>query len=463
MKTRDRFPALHLRAAHFIAAVAVAMLILARPVLMRDVERPVGDAPRYIVSALALHDHGLFSGPASKTPAQRFELVEGGPLVAFELATIFALSADIEASMRCAVEQKLASCPLNMRALHIAHWLELAIFCACSWLAAWLIFRRLDAAWLTLLAVAFCRELRDGTAQALTEPLVFAVSGLFFLGWIYAWRERRWHSWLRAGLALGLLILAKPSAMAIIPTTLALQLAVMLATRGDEDSRPRNAAGHALAFVAGVAAITLPLMTRNLVELGVFALSSPSYFVTTFAHRIAFNAMSWSEWFAGWLYYLPDFGDGLARKWLPAAAYDRLGWGPNSYYVYGRDVLHRQAEAIAGKQASDYLIREYVLAEPIKHAAVTLLMAWRGMFVGKLWGLVAWLVLPAALIYAKPQRMILLSLLAPPLVLLFGQAALSVSIPRYNGLMILPLAIGLVALVLTGWDKWAPARLRQSA
>lgn len=463
MKSKDQLPASYLRVAHFIAAIAVAMLILARPVLMRDFERPVGDAPRYITSALSLRDHGLLSGSISDTPAQRFGLVHGGPLVAFELAAIFALSANAEASMRCAVEQNSASCPLNMRALHIVHWLELVIFCVCGWLAAWLIFQRLNAAWLALLAIAFCRELRGGTAQALTEPLVFAVSGLFFLGWIYAWGRRRWYAWLLLGLALGLLILAKPAAMAIIPATLALQLIVVFARMGDENDRLRNAAVNAFAFVAGVAMMTMPLMMRNLVELGVFALSSSPYFVSTFAHRIAFNAMSWCEWFAGWLYYLPDFGNNLAQKWLPTPAYDRLGWDLNSYYVYGRDVLHGQAETIAGDQAPGYLIREYVLAAPIKHVAVTLLMAWRGMFVGKLWGLVAWLALPAALKYAKPQRMILLSLLVPPLVLLFGQAALSVSIPRYNGLLILPLAIGIVALVLACWDKWAPARLRRTA
>ncbi|MEK9968824.1 MAG: hypothetical protein VW600_06790, partial [Ferrovibrio sp.] len=341
--------------------------------------------------------------------------------------------------------------------LYAVHWLELVVFCVCAWIAGWMIFRRLDAAWLTFLAVVFCRELRETTGQALTETLSYAVSGLFFLSWIYAWRTCRRPAWLLTGVALGLLILAKPAATAIIPTAIVL-LAVMLFAKRDGDTHLRVTAGNAAVFVAGAAAVTVPLLLRNYVELGVFALSSPQYLTATFAHRLGYNAMCWTEWLTGWLFYLPDFGDTLARKWLPEATYDRLGWDPQSYYVYGRDVLHQQGERAARTAVNSYLFREYVLAEPVKHAAVTLLLAWRGMFVGKLWGLIAFLLLPAALIGAKQQRMMLALMLAPAVVVLFGQAALSVSIQRYNGLLVLPLALTTTALVVMLWDRWRPHR-----
>jgi hypothetical protein len=450
----SRPPSFRVIIAHVVAAIVIAMLVLAQPVLLRKFERPVADATRYIDSALELRDHGLFSGSRETGTTKRFGLVTGGPLIAFELAAIFALDSALEASMRCSIQPEQSSCPLKLRSLYAAHWLELVLFCTCAWIAAWMIFRRLDAAWLTLLLVVFCRELREGTEQALSEPLAFAIGGIFFLGWIHAVRSGRWQAWLVAGLLLGLLILAKPSATAIIPAAIIAMLLMLFVGRNNSGVGLNATAANALMFVAGTAAATLPLVLRNFIELGVLALSSSAYLSATFAHRIAYNAMSWTEWLAGWLYYLPDFGDLLARKWLPVAAYDRLGWDPQGYYVFGRDILYPQAVTAAGNQASDYMFKQYVLADPIKHAVVTMLMAWRGMFVGKLWGLAAWLVLPAALVIAGPRRLMLVWMLVPGLVLLVGLAAVSVSIPRYNGLLVLPLALGVTALVITLWDSW---------
>lgn len=160
--------------------------------------------------------------------------------------------------------------------------------------------------------------------------------------------------------------------------------------------------------------------------------------------------MSWREWFVGWVYYLPDFGDSLAARLFGVESYERLGWNQQSYYIFGRDQLHAAAlNAAPLPGTARYLFDEYVLTNPLKHAAVSLLLAWRGLFVGKIWGLIAVLLLPAALtLTALKYRRPLLLLLIPGIALLFAQAMLSVSIPRYNNMLVLPLAIA-AAILLT--------------
>lgn len=451
------FPALHL-----LLAVLLAAAVLARPVLLKPPAFPVSDSLRYVNSGLGLLDYGVISSASALDGPPAPGFVVGGPLIAVELALVMGADPATKAAYRCALRnpEATAQCPTPGPALQIAHWLELTGFASFAWLAGWLLFGRRDAAWVTLILVLACRQLTDQVTQAMTEPLSYLLFGPFFVAWLMAWRNARqdwpepgrWRAawWTVAGLTLGLVILAKPAAMAVLPTGIALLLLGVLCRRIDTRT--------ALLAVAGLAAGTLlsllPWLARSLILTGHMALSDPRYLGETFAHRVAYNAMSWQEWLAGWINYLPDFGDTLARAMLPEHLYHRLGWDPDSYYIYGRDVLHRQAADAAGAEGvPGYLVRTYVLAAPLKHLAVTLLLAWRGMFVGRIWALVAFLLLPAALAMAPtPQRRLLLLMLVPAVVVLGGQALLSVSILRYNGMLVLPLALTTAGLVVAGFQ-----------
>lgn len=434
-----RHPALHL-----LLALLVAAMVLARPVLLKKTEMPQGDAPRYIITGLNLADHGTISDVLRPDSAP--SLVTGGPLIAFEIATIVHLDPASAATFRCAVEPRPADqppCPLNLTGMKIAHWLELSLFAMGGWLLGWLVFRSLPMAWLGFGLIVICRELWTDSGQALTEPLAYALLGLFLPAWLNAWQRPvdsastpLW--WGCSGLSLGLLILIKPAAMAILP--LGIGLLALSAILG---KRPlRTTIWSAALFALGCLAMLSPWLLRNLIVLGAPALSHPGYLAATFSHRVAYNAMSLQEWLVGWIYYLPDFGDSLAARLFPSALYERLNWGDQSYYIYGRDQLYQDALKAAPEHTTAHLVRSYVLPDVFKHAAVTLLLTWRGFFVGRLWGLVALVLLAPGLRLSTPeQRRWLLLILLPGLLLLFAQAALSVSIARYNNTLVAPLAM----------------------
>lgn len=449
--------------AHLLVAVLLAMALLLKPVMLRPAEYPDGDAPRYIVAALNLYEHGVIASGYRASPPEP-GLVIGGPLIAAELALAMALDPGTHATFRCVAQpdSQAGKCPLKLTGMALLHFLELVVFAACVWWAGWLVFARYPAAWLAMLLALLCREVTADAGRALTEPMAYALLGLFLVSWIRAWQAQAALSWLVAGVALGFLLLAKPAAAIILPLGLALLLLGWLRRRSTLAAAVR--AGAALGL--GCFVVLLPWMLRNASVAGAMSLSDPSYLATTFAHRIAYNRMSWPEWLVAWIYYLPDFGDDLATRWF-APLHERLGWGDESLYVYGRDQLYQMAAAAAPLPGtSAYLLREFVLQEPFKHAAVTLLLAWRGLFIGKLWALVALMLLPAGLAAANRQeRRLLLLLLAPGIVLVFAQAVLSVSIPRYNNALVLPLAL-VAAGLLSGaaerlWRYWrAKARRR---
>ncbi len=458
MKSRLRQPLLHLA-----FAVIVSAVVLAKPLLLSPDDAPEGDAPRYIAMGLNLAEHGVISGSFAGTDrAPKPGLGSGGPLVAFELAAITRLDSGTRESFICALTGPPPgeSCPVRLGGMKLAHWIEIVVFGGALWWTAWLLSGRPLVAWVALGLALTNRELATNAQQALTEPLLLAFLGLFMVAWIRAWQSWRWPDWSAAGLLLGLLVLTKPAfAAAGLASVVLLGGAAILRWCGW-----RTAILSALALGTGTAMVLAPWLARSIAVVGAPEISDPAYFDTAFAHRVAYNAMSWREWLVGWIYYLPDFGDSLAAKWFPRELYEHLGWGDAGYYVYGRDVLYRQAAQAAGPgNIGSYLIAKYALADPIKHGAVSLLLAWRGLFVGKIWGLVGLLALvPAiALLRGRPRRLfVLLTLLAGAMLL--AQSLVSVSIPRYNLALIPVFSIAAATVIAALFDK-AAMRWRRDA
>ena len=87
--------------------------------------------------------------------------------------------------------------------------------------------------------------------------------------------------------------------------------------------------------------------------------------------------------------------------------------------------------------AADDLARELAigrgLAQPVTYAGVSLLLMWRGIFVGKYLGLAGLISLPFTLSLTDPRtRSCLLAIALPAFAMAAVHAAVSVSIPRYN-------------------------------
>lgn len=411
------------------------------------------DSSRYIAMGLNLADHGTLSGETydrARAPAPG--LFHGGVLTAFELA-LASLHGPTRETLFCllATARPGLPCPGTMAALKLLYFAEVAIFLVALYRITRLLGLPATTAWLAVLAALLCREIWRYTPFILSEPLFLMTVGLFLWAWLAAWRQpARRNQWLLAGLTLGAVMLVKPAWNAMLPAL----LAMMLWPVWREAALRRFFLAGMVWLALGYAVLTLPLLLRNVLQLGVWTLSDPHYLVGSLSHRLAFNLMSWREWAIGLLYYLPDFGDSWARALWGRDAGAGIGWDAGSYYVHGRDVLHPQLMLLEPGLAVRQLMHDYIVAMPLKNAAVTALLALRGLFVGTKWGLVAVLLLPLALLaMPQAQRRLWLLLVLPALFMLMVNAQASVSLPRYNLALIPALAVILAVTMqlMLGW------------
>lgn len=399
------------------------------------------DSSRYVSMALNLLEYGVISPQiydpgASPAPG----MVPGGLFTAFELSVAAALDDGTRAGMLCLLKDPASQTCGSLTSLKIIYTAEIAVFLVCLYLLARQVFGGWIRPSLVILLALGMRDLRSYSHDVLSEPSYLAALGLFFLAWLAAVRSNGavWR-WGVVGLAVGVLVHVKPAWSALVPAMLPVFILMALWQR-DRVQRWRDWGLCWAALAAGWGVLMLPVLIRNGVSLGYWGLSDDSYLLTTLSHRFAYNAMPWTEFFAGFLYYLPDFGDNAARALFGPETAGHLSWDPQGYYVYGRDILHRIA---LGKgtvaEAKAYLFHDHFFNDPLKSFAVTLLMVWRGLFVGHLFGLVALvLFLPVVWMSSRRIRMDLGSLLLPVLLMAGVHAIVSVSIPRYNlGLLVL--------------------------
>jgi len=401
------------------------------------------DSSRYINMGLAVADFIL--GPIHQDGSETPPLLgygDGGPFAAAEIGLAVTLSTETRNSLECLKESKslINACHLDIDALLFVYGTELLIFHMAVGLIAYLIFGNTTKAWLAVAFSLAFKETKIYSASILTEPSSMMAGGLFLLLWVYCWKHPdKIKYWFWCGLALGLLILSKPSWQALLPAFIVLFVLYATVTHHVEMAQIRPLG----MLVGGAILLMAPLIIRNGFQINVWSLNNPNYMSAPLAHRFGYNFMSWTEWTAGWIYYLPDFGDKLAKSLFGEDLISKLGWGEDSYYVYGRDVLHKLAVTNAPDgHVAGYLVREYFFNDLPKSIAVTALLTWRGIFVGGLMGLVA-LVLSAPVFYFQPAqaRKMILLLVLPVMIMAAVQAVVSINLLRYNLLLVAPYAL----------------------
>lgn len=434
-----------------VAGLAMLWLVAARPAAAP----PTSDARFYTRLALGVSDFGVYGEfrGAARAPTPAMEIL---PLYPLFLATLVQTDAALGDSLRCALTPRaeVAACPRHYATLVRVQTTLLALAAWLVWLTAWTWTGRTRVAWLALGVTLPAGVLPEFAPLALTENLTLPLGGLFCLGLALAVREARpWRGALVMGLALGLLALTRPSFWYLLLAMAA--CAALLAPW----SRCRSAA-LALAMSAALGAVLVtPWLVRNVLEFDTLAMSGGPYGGRTLMQRAAYNDMRWDEFGAAFLFWLPDFGDSLARALLPASSVERLGWEQDSFYQASVRRVRAALRAGAGVVDLDTVLREEVLARPVAHARATLVLAWRGLFIGKTWGLVAWLcALTVALREARRRDWSLPLLFAPAVFLCLFQAAVSVSIPRYNLLLLTPLALAIALQVDGSVARWRARR-----
>ncbi len=431
--------AVHLTLACLLGTLALFVLVAAQP----PATAPQSDARVYARLALGVHEFGVFGRyrDAGHAPMPAMDVA---PLYPWFVAQLMRADSRLRDTLVCVLDVKdkrgAAHCPHGYYTLVHTQSALLMLTLTLLWATAYIWTARPLCAWAAWLAALGAGIVPEFAPVILTEALTLPLGGLFTLA-LALYIKRHGTAWplLVAGLALGLLALTRPSFWYLLLACIAFALLRM--------SVPRwRRGGAALLLMGAMAAlVTLPWLVRNQIEFDRLALSGGDYGGRALLQRLAYNDMRLDEFGAAFIYWLPDFGDSLARRLLPASSFVRLGWDDEQTF-YRQGVKHMRADMRRGvvKTEVDTLLRDEVLRHPVRHARATVALAWRGFFIGKTWGLVAWLCAALALWRGwRARQADFLLLLLPALFLCFFQAAVSVSIPRYNLLFLPPLALAM--------------------
>jgi len=416
-----------------ISALAVAFLIALSLILglvFMSPPRPHDDALRYIAYAVNLHDHGVFSlaiEPADTPPEPGSGHV---PLYPAWLAAVAALDGDLHDTLVCLVAEQGARqpCQLNLGLIVAAQLVLAGIFFACVWLLAKRLSGNLWIAWLAAFCALLARNPLQYANQLLTEALLLPLLALFTLFLAIAYQDRRPRWMLAAGAMLGLAAMTRPAYAYLFYAMTGVLLIVAFARWR------RTLLLASLLFAVAYSVVVLPWMVRNKALFDRFALTTV-YAGDILAQRIAYNRMSWAEFGVSFIYWFPDVGDHLAHVLFPRRYSDKLSWDPGSYYVtvapdIYRDIVKKVDDP---EEIVPFLLRTEILAHPIKHALVSLPLAFRAMFISKYWGvagLICFIVFVIRQLKRGDYTFLVLSL--PIWFMVAFHALVSVSIPRYN-------------------------------
>ncbi len=448
-----------MRVTGIIDFLLIAALALAAGLPALDNRAPRFDENVYIAYAWGVHAHGVFGRAAdADTPPP----AGGGvaPLYPLALATMMHLDPGLRASLRCHLQAGPAGCSYDFIG---ARRLQLAFAAMMLGLLAVvlgrLVGRRTPALQTCALVIATGAPAEYANHQ-LTETLYPLPLMLGMAMLAIGLRRGTLAAMLGAGLLFGLAALTRPNlwyaGLLLIPV-----VGLARATLCD-GRRWRRGLGAAAVFALALGLVCMPWLARNALAFGKPAITV-GYGAQALSSRLSFNAMTGREFRAGWIYFLPDFGDSLAGRLFPAADYARLGFGnPAGFLGVERERIRDEITAATGVRPGHnvvggpvspvrWALGRYVLQDPWQHARVSALLAWRGLFVEKLFGLLGALALAGVILFGRnrERRLTLVLLSLPPLVLLAFNANVSVNIPRYNVILLLPMALAL-ATVLQG-------------
>jgi hypothetical protein len=436
----------------FAIFAVLAVAILTRP------PKPLHefDQPFYLTVAYDLIHHGVFSngvidlGNAAGTTPQPGMFF--GPLYPALIAAVTKIDARFANAVDCGAEayrakRSAAECDISVKPMLIIHALLLTLGVLAAARAAELLFASHVIFWLTgILATAALLAEADQFSFLMTESTTFALYALAMLAMVLGWTTSKRRYFVMAGLAFGLLCLARFSFLAA-----ALVMPALIAINSRFLVRPRQgwAAAGVLGFVLAFLAVIAPWATRNAISVGKFALTE-EYGAVTLVERFAYDGMTLHEFVLAFPYCLPKIGPDIVNHAFGADAMARFRYDlPNSFYAIG--VAHR--DALTGQFGRiDPIIGDVVRDEMKdswwRYILVSIPLAWCGMWVGGWLGLVIVPFFAAACVAGHRRSKPLLLLYATPaLVMLALHAALASFYTRYNLALIAPFSAAAAWLI----------------
>jgi 4-amino-4-deoxy-L-arabinose transferase-like glycosyltransferase len=373
-----------------------------------------------------------------RPPGMRFAPLYPGLIVATA-----AWDEDFARAMECVVRSNGgdAMCPAKADLIRL---LQLGMLAAFLWLVWWIAGNVLDsqrAGWIALLLASMAVPLLLRYVNyVMTEVTALLLLTSAIAAAVRARREPS-VAWLFvAGLCLGLTALTRPAYLYLGYACVLVGLALVCW----RESRLRSLL-LLLGFVAGLGATVLPWIARNAVVLGRPALTY-GYDSHTLAQRVAYNRMNWEEYGLFYVCSLPG-GKGIANALVRPDACKRFSWTrteTNAFYVIGNTTFMEETLAAGGgwPHHLTYLVRNHILAAPLKHVLVTVPFALAGAWVNHYWGLVlcvVCVVVTVRALRAGNHGMLLVTL--PGWFMLLFHASVAINQTRYNLILILPYSI----------------------
>ena len=439
-----------------LAAGLTISLILSLHYTVTDFEQPKKDALRYVDYAYVLANYHTFGLSCGEIGSQPCPSNANAPLYPALLALAALGDQQLLASFSCLIKANgirpdcvigtdikadtpdpaAEQCPRNYQTIIATQYLIAGLSLWVIWLLANKILASPSQAWLALLAALLSGILTKYAGRLLTENLLLLLFLLLQYNLISLWHKQTFIKCGLTGLLLGLLTLTRPEYLYIATVLFGIALTIAGVVKS------RVLASQGLVACIIFICVLAPWSARNIEHFNSPTLTGGNYGEIILSQRVVLNQMDLREWLGAFVYWIPDFGDSLAKRVLPESWYGRhLRTHPDSFRKRS-DIMIAQAVKPAESSGMEYLLREEVLAHPIKHLMVTIPLTWRGVFIAKYWGIIGALAYLALLIRCIRNRDWLLVVASVPawLVVIF-HAAISVNVPRYNLVL-----IGLYAL-----------------
>ncbi len=448
----------------FPAAFAVTLAVMAAVVASQDSRLPVADEYSYLGTAYQLASHGVFA-PYDAGGARTAPFMAQTPLTPFVIAGMIRLDGDFKDTLGCLLsalnseQSDVSSCPPDYGLVIPAQTFLMTVAASLVWLIAQYCGATPIVRSLALGLALFSEQYFYFARHFLTDTYILLFVSIFIFGLTRAYRvdrapNDRTLSLAIAGAGLGLCALTREGYTVLcVAVPLALFLGHIWAARHERiGPRLASAIRPTLSLAIACVIIVSPWLARNVILFDSLAIVN-GHGSHVIIERVSYNDMTWREWAAAWVFWLPDFGDKLGPALFGAEAVERLRWfGNGSFYTVGNGPLSTDLKAEAAAAAEPvlpYILKTYVFGDLLNHVRVTLVLVWRGLWIGNYFGLVghALAVFGVWHLYRSGRLPVLLCIAVPAAFMTGLHAFVSVSIPRYN-LIQLPYLAVLSAIVM---------------
>lgn len=409
--------------------------------------------------AYSLYHHGIF-GKADNNNITPSPSAHVAPVIPAYISAFMHLNSSFFNSIDCFVKNGSMGkgCEHRYKSFKYANLGILAICLAISFLLLFDITKSLSLSWLTLILIVLSGAPFYYANHFLTETVYIPTAIIFYLLFASANLTSSRPRFLASGVLLGILALTRPSFYYLFFILLFLLPLYIYLSKTKINQNIKFIFINIIIFLVGFTLVTAPWLARNHKILD-RASVTVGYGAFTLSSRVSYNKMTGKEYLAAWIYWLPDFGDSLAEDLFGKEHTERLNFGSrNGFINHERQLIRKEVsdktgalltahETGSGMSPVSYLIKHYVLDDLWNHVKVTLVMAWRGLFIEKYFGLLGFLSMMVIFLTRNRNRQYLLLFSIPAFALVFFHAFLTASIPRYNLSLLLPMSFCL-AIVL---------------